>query len=146
VPLFDYQCQAHGIIRDSYTGKCPHGCDKAFVQKVFLKAPGLKSDRTKNIDSTVRDLAADYGLTNLNNQNGTSACVRPDWRKERERNDLIGKLGDTSGAWGQIPGGKIGDAMSANHATPGDTLSAVQPLLHAPRPGVVARYDAKIAP
>jgi hypothetical protein len=146
MPLNDYICQAHGIFRDSYTGKCPHGCDKQFVEKIFLKAPGLKSGRTKNIDGTLRDLAADYGMTDMNNQNGTSACIRPDSRAVNARNELIGKLGDTSGAWGKIQGGKISAAMAANHIAPGNALATVQPLLHAPRPGVVARHDAVITP
>ena len=143
--LSDYSCLAHGVF-ESMTGHCPNGCSDSFVNKVFLQAPGITSARTKNIDGTLRGLAADFGLTDLNNQGGTSAVARPDARKEAARNELMGKLGDTSQAWGQILPGNTGvtQAISAARAVPGNALEAVRPVLQAPKPAVVARYDAKI--
>jgi len=128
------------------SGACPHGCGASIVTKVFLQAPGLVSARTKNIDTTFRNLAGDFGLTNMNNQNGTSAVVRPDPAKILARDQLMGKLGDTSGAWGQVPQGQTGvnQAIAATRAVPENALKPLQPVLTAPKPKVVARYDAKI--
>lgn len=159
--LSDYNCPAHGYF-EAFEPKCPHGCSPALIQKVFLKAPGLRSDRTKGIDKTLSGLAEDYGLTDLNNQNGTSAVVRPDPRKLQERNQLVGKLGDTSGMWGAVsPGGtyKVGAGpqsvdgragngalatVAENHVMPGNALETVAPILTPPKPQVMGRFDAKI--
>lgn len=60
--LHDYKCPAHGFF-ESYDAICPHGCDD--VQLVFLQPVGLKSDRTKHADSTLKQLAKDYKMTNV---------------------------------------------------------------------------------
>jgi len=147
--LSDWSCDAHGIF-ESKTGHCPSGCMDSFVHKVFLKAPGLKSDRTTSIDGTLRSLAADFGLTDMNNQNGTSAVIRPDARKmalrEEQHNQLMGKLGDTSRSWGTIPSGATGisQAMGANRVVSDNALSMLKPTLLPPKPIVVGKHDAKI--
>lgn len=147
--LHDYSCMAHGVF-ESMTGKCPHGCSQSFVNKIFLQAPGLKSARTKNIDKTFQNLANDFKLTDMNNQNGTSAVVRPDpmaaHRREQLENQLMGKLGDTSQAWKMMPEGKnsVGQALQQNKAVGDNSLAPLQPILRAPQPLVVAKHDAKI--
>lgn len=143
--LKDYVCLAHGRF-ESMTGKCPHGCSDDMVAVRYFKAPGLTSDRTKNIDRTLQNLASDFGMTDINNQNGTGAAIRPDPRAVNEREQLQGKLGDTSGAWGAIPQGQTGinQAIAQTRILPGNALEAVKPVLHNPKPNVVARYDAKL--
>ena len=143
--LHDWICLAHGKF-ESFDGRCPHGCDEQFVAKTYVQAPGLRSDRTKNIDNTFRQLAADYGLTDMNNQNGTGAVKRPDPYKEKEQSELIGRLGDTSHLWGQLPSGQggISQALAANRVAGENALSAILPSLHQPVPQVVGRYDAPI--
>lgn len=62
--LKDYKCEKHGYF-ESRKAECPmKGCD-ATVHVVFLQAPGVKSDRTKNTDKTLRGLAKDFGMTNI---------------------------------------------------------------------------------
>ena len=159
--LADYSCAAHGIF-ESMTGHCPSGCSDSFVNKVFLQAPGLTSARTKNIDGTLRGLAADFGLTDLNNQNGTSAVIRPDPRKIAARDSLMGKLGETANSWGEMqPGGvfqvgkgavpvdgRAGQGAISTLASVGaradNALEAVKPALMPPKPLIVGRHDAKI--
>lgn len=159
--LKDFVCLAHGRF-ESMTGKCPNGCSDDMVAVRYFKAPGLTSDRTKNIDRTLQNLASDFGLTNINNQNGTSAAIRPDPKAIKEREQLMGKLGDTSGMWGSVtPGGtyKVGtgaipvDGRSGQGAVstiqsvgamPGNALETVAPMLHPPVPNVVGRFDAKL--
>ena len=122
--LHDWVCMAHGLF-EAETGRCPHGCSEMFTKKVFLKAPGVVSDRTKSIDAAIQGLADDYKLTDINNQNGTSACVRPDPKAARRHSEMqeaiaqrLNQMGagefdgsavgiksgaDTSGLWGNLP-------------------------------------------
>ena len=143
--LHDYSCKAHGVF-ESMTGICPHGCGKSMVEITYLQPAGLTSFRTKNIDKTLGNLAADYGLTDLNNQNGTSAVVRPNSKAVRQQQELMGKLGDTSNAWGAVPKGNTGinQALQASRAMPDNALQTVLPSLQQPKPLVVARHDGEI--
>jgi hypothetical protein len=58
----DYKCDVHGFF-ESTKPICPHGCDT--VQVVFLQPVGLKSDRTKNNDRTVQQLAMDFNMSDI---------------------------------------------------------------------------------
>ena len=60
--LHDYKCPVHGFF-ESREAKCPSGCTD--VQMVFLQAVGLKSDNTKHADSTLKELARDYGMSDI---------------------------------------------------------------------------------
>jgi hypothetical protein len=62
----DYECAAHGVF-ESKTGKCPYGCSKRFVQRVFLQAPAFKSTRTKRADRELNLLAKSYNMTDIRN-------------------------------------------------------------------------------
>jgi len=65
--LSDYRCMAHGVF-EAWDAKCPHGCSGGFVEKIFLKPVGMKSDATKHNDKTLNNLAKDYGMTDLKTQ------------------------------------------------------------------------------
>ena len=58
----DYKCDVHGFF-ESKSPVCPHGCTT--VQLVFLQPVGLKSDRTKRNDNTVKQLAMDFNMTDI---------------------------------------------------------------------------------
>lgn len=61
--LRDYKCDEHGFF-ENHEPVCPHGCtDSVFA--VYLKAPGLTSDRTKKTDSTLQGLAQDFNMTDI---------------------------------------------------------------------------------
>jgi hypothetical protein len=62
--LRDYSCMAHGIF-ESAKPECPQGCKGGMVSIVHLKAPGFVSVRTKGIDKTTRNLASQFGLTDI---------------------------------------------------------------------------------
>ena len=63
--LHDYECPVHGIFEARAPRKCPFkGCTEE-IGRVFLKAPGLKSDRTKGLDKTTRQLAMEYKMTDV---------------------------------------------------------------------------------
>lgn len=147
--LFDYECLAHGRF-EGVSAECPSGCSGSLVRKVFLKAPGHLSDRSKNIDTTFQNLANDFGLTDMNNQNGTSAAVRPDpmklYEREQAAAQLQGHLGDTSQAWRGIPSGATGinQALAQSKASPDNALAPLLPELRGPTPNVVAKFDADL--
>ncbi len=61
--VHDYKCPAHGFF-ESREPVCPHGCTSD-VQMVFLQAVGMKSDSTKHADTTLRELAKDYGMSDI---------------------------------------------------------------------------------
>lgn len=74
----EWSCAAHGFF-ESEEAVCPRGCKGGmFIQRVILTAPGLNTARTKNIDKTLVGLANQFGLTDMNNQNGTGAVKRGD--------------------------------------------------------------------
>jgi hypothetical protein len=60
--LHDYKCPVHGFF-ESREPVCPAGCTD--VQLVFLQPVGLKSDTTKHADSTLKELAKDYGMSDI---------------------------------------------------------------------------------
>lgn len=62
--LKDFKCDKHGYF-ESRKAQCPmKGCD-AEVFHVFLQAPGLVSNKTKNTDRTVKQLAMEFGMSNI---------------------------------------------------------------------------------
>ena len=61
--LHDYKCAEHGFF-EGFEAVCPHGCTEN-VMIVYLQAPNLKSDRTKNADTTLDNLASDFKMTNI---------------------------------------------------------------------------------
>jgi hypothetical protein len=62
--LKDYYCDAHGIF-EAWEAKCPMKNCKGELSVVFLKPVGLKSDKTKKTDKTVKQLAIDYDMTDI---------------------------------------------------------------------------------
>jgi len=62
--LKDYYCETHGIF-EAWEAKCPMKNCKGELSVVFLKPVGLKSDKTKKTDKTVKQLAIDYDMTDI---------------------------------------------------------------------------------
>lgn len=67
----EFRCAAHGIFESSdKSPKCPSGCNS--IERAFITAPAVRTNgRSKNIDKTLRDLAADFHLTDLSTRNGS---------------------------------------------------------------------------
>jgi hypothetical protein len=62
--LHDFKCEKHGYF-ESKTAKCPmKGCNETVLQ-VFLQAPGLVSAKTKATDQNVKQLAIEFGMSNI---------------------------------------------------------------------------------
>jgi hypothetical protein len=63
--LNDYKCSLHGVFEGSHP-ICPElGCESEDVIKVYLKAPGTRSDATKRFDAGIRKSAESMGISNF---------------------------------------------------------------------------------
>ena len=62
--LHDYYCENHGIF-EAWEAKCPMKHCKGEISRVFLKPVGIKSDKTKNTDKTLKGLAKDFDMTDI---------------------------------------------------------------------------------
>lgn len=116
--LREFVCFGHGRF-DSDEPVCPHGC--TVVERVFITAPGLTSNRTKSTDRLLEGIAKDYGLSDMNNHGGTTAArVKPVLQGEARRqqetyNEMLGRrfgvksiveTDNGTGGWGAVgPGG-----------------------------------------
>lgn len=104
--LHDYNCLAHGVFEGTEP-TCPHGCKgTGFVSIIYLKAPAIGTQRTKNLDAITRNLANQFGLTEMDNRGG-QPVKRPDpmaaKRAEEYAEFIKQKFGDP---WQSVaPGG-----------------------------------------
>lgn len=62
--LHDYKCAKHGYF-EARAAKCPmKDCD-AEVLQVFLQAPNVVGDRTKQADKNLKQLAMEFGMSDI---------------------------------------------------------------------------------
>ena len=140
--LNDWICAAHGKFT-SFDGKCPNGCDAAFVTRM-LAAPAMLSDRTKGIDKNLRDLASDFRMTNMTNRNGYVGM--PDPASAQRVQDSREAL-DLTPTWGSLARGSenkqaIQQALAQHHVQPDNALAQVKESLTGPRPMPVAAFGS----
>lgn len=62
--LHDYKCPTHGYF-ESFEAQCPMKQCGEEVALVFLQPVGLKSDKTKHNDKTLKQLAMDFDMTDI---------------------------------------------------------------------------------
>ena len=62
--LRDYHCHVHGYF-ESFDAKCPMKNCEEEVLIVHLQPVGLKSDKTKHNDKTLKQLAMDFNMTDI---------------------------------------------------------------------------------
>lgn len=153
----EFICMAHGAFESSEESpSCPRGCTT--VRRAFLTAPGVASDRTKNIDRTLDSLAKSHGMTDISNRGGRAA-KRADpnaEKRQREFNDFIkSRYGEGWGAvpkggtlnvqTGQIEGGGpgVGGALAQYHASADNVLGEVKEAL-VPKPVLVRQDHEKL--
>jgi len=64
--LRDFCCPEHGVFESfEETPDCPMKQCQYVPQRVFLKAPGIKSEGTKKIERTQKSLALDFGMSDI---------------------------------------------------------------------------------
>lgn len=62
--LRDYCCENHGMF-ESWEPECPMKFCKGEISIVHLKPVSMKSDKTKATDKRVKNLALDFGMTDI---------------------------------------------------------------------------------
>jgi len=113
------------------------------VKKMFA-APAILSGRTRNIDSTIKGMAQEHGLTDMNNRGG-GAVFKPDANFSQAQQNLQAQMmsGKTyAGSMGQ-GANAIQTAMSEGGFKPDNAIDSVRPLLTKPKPNVQASWDGK---
>lgn len=81
----EYRCAAHGYFESGEASpSCPKGgCTT--VQQVFLTAPAFRSDKTKRSDANLRQIASDFGLTDMRSaREGEPARIKTKQQKDAE--------------------------------------------------------------
>lgn len=67
--LKEFTCKAHGafeaFVKQDETPKCPRGCAKSFVKREFRTAPAVRNVVTGRMDGLQKDLAHDFGLSDM---------------------------------------------------------------------------------
>jgi len=61
-PVKEWKCEAHGFF-ESDQAVCPHGCTT--ISRVFLTPVSIQSDGTKRNDETLKNLASDFGMSDI---------------------------------------------------------------------------------
>lgn len=59
----EWKCEEHGYFENT-EGVCPKGCTEG-ISQVFLTPVAYKSDRSKGIDKTSRQLAIDFNMSDI---------------------------------------------------------------------------------
>lgn len=140
--VHDYVCIAHGQF-ESRTGKCPHGCGKAMVKKIFLSPPAYHGGRTSSIDRTLQGLADDHGLSDLRSAREGEPVFRHDPNMDAaadamRQQMLSGKTFEQS-----IAKDGIHSTLTAGNFQGDNALSSVKEQLTQPKANPVAVWDGK---
>lgn len=54
-----------------------HACSAQEAERVFLTAPSIKSPQTSTADKELKNLAADFGMSNMTNKDGAAVRQAP---------------------------------------------------------------------
>ena len=65
----EYCCAAHGDF-EATEPNCPEGCGGGMVERVFRTAPAIQTAGYRSMNATFDSLAAEHGVTNMNNNSG----------------------------------------------------------------------------
>ena len=88
----EWVCLAHGFF-DSAEPLCPYGCSgEGMIERVFRTAPAIQSQGYRNMNATFAALAAEHGVTDLN-QRGGDGMRRVDYATAKRMHDQVQQLG-----------------------------------------------------
>lgn len=91
----EWRCEAHGEFENA-NGKCPGGCPSDWVHREFRTAPAARSAVMGHTDRELRNLANDYGLSDIKNDKDGSSVMQS---LKRPEGDIKPKWGDISKTW-----------------------------------------------
>jgi hypothetical protein len=111
--LKEFSCAAHGafeeMVEQSEMPKCPRGCPKRFVTREIRTAPAGRATITGTLDHLQRELAHDFGLSDIK--------VGKDDNKSVMQNLREGKMMQPE--WVDVPGHlKPGFSQRKDQAAP----------------------------
>lgn len=72
MPLYDYECAAHGKF-ESLVGKCPHGCGAGLVKRLPVLKLNTMGGAAKNTDKLAQGMMDSFGITDMRPSQGTPA-------------------------------------------------------------------------
>lgn len=78
--LKEFRCLAHDhpfecLMDTDGIPECPFGCDPKYVAREFRTAPGIRHGGTSATDMLTRQLAADYGMTDMRGDKDGSSVM-----------------------------------------------------------------------
>lgn len=79
----EYRCKAHnhefeskeGDPESNITPPCPYGCSSSFVVLEFRTAPSIRGPKTRVVDHFQRQLAEDYGMSDMRGDKDGSSVM-----------------------------------------------------------------------
>jgi len=93
--------------------QCPQ-CSRVDIERAFLTPPGISVGKSAIIDRELKGLAADYGMSDISNKNGSVMASRPAPPPEAapqfatgnpQAMQLLSKLGNNADSFsGVLPG------------------------------------------
>ena len=80
----EWRCLAHGHFEAVEPAVCPKGgCTT--VERIFLTAPSIKNDNTKRADANLRQIALDFGLSDMRSaREGETTRIKTKQQREAE--------------------------------------------------------------
>ncbi len=123
----DYECRAHGVFESrAKNPRCPFGCSKSFVTRVYLRPFAIGSGKAAKADAMLKAAAASQGLSDVStspSRPGDSVMQRLRARHNREfqREQLANWGGEAGRLLSQLDGKQI----LAGTARGPDTLSSL---------------------
>jgi len=149
MPLYEYVCMAHGKFEklcssSAATPKCPHGCSSKMVQRM-VSAPNIGTARTKNIDATLRGLAQDHGLSNMDNHGGETGAFIQDKNFLKAQNNMQQQMLSGQTYAGGLASGDnaIQQTLSQGGFVADNAIESVRSELKQPKVVVHGAWDGK---
>lgn len=135
MPTFELRCLAHGAF-ESPQKRCQFGCPDAWVKQEIRTAPAYRRKNMGVIDSTLRMIADDHGVTDLKNDAKAGVSVLQALQKTKNVE---------APRWMDVPHAKPGFSQSGEGAPifkPGgfERTSATGMKLPKPTTKVVGSY------
>lgn len=127
----EYSCPGHGDF-ESTEARCPHGCT-IVVAREFRTAPAYHNGKTQRTDRMVRDQLDAMGVSNIRSAREGEASRIQDPRASKMAEFQKAVRSKYPRMWGEIPNGKIGDALAAHHAPAENALEQAKDLMKAER-------------
>jgi hypothetical protein len=114
------------------------------VQKL-VSAPNIGTARTKNIDSTLRGLAQDHGLSDMNNHNGETGAFIQDKGFLKAQDNMQRQMLSGQTYAGDMAHGDnaISQTLNSGGFVADNAIESVKSQLAQPKPIVQASWSGK---